>query len=69
MVNRLDYALTVARLSILDTLAGPEPETPPTQSLENVGLARIRFALDSPLEGTRIELLVPPREPRNGIWR
>ena len=39
VVNRLDYALTVARLSILDTLAGPEPETPPTQSLENVGLA------------------------------
>src|SRR5882762_5114539 len=24
---------------------------------------------DSVAEGTRIELLVPPREPRNGIWR
>jgi hypothetical protein len=30
-VDHLDYALTLARLRILDALAGPEPETPADQ--------------------------------------
>jgi hypothetical protein len=33
-VDYLDYALTLARLRILDALAGPEPETPADQKRE-----------------------------------
>jgi hypothetical protein len=31
VVDHLDYALTLARLRILDAVAGPEPETPEDQ--------------------------------------
>ena len=34
VVDYLDYALTLARLRILDALAGPEPETPADQQRE-----------------------------------
>jgi hypothetical protein len=31
VADQLDYLLTLARLRILDALAGPEPETPADQ--------------------------------------
>jgi hypothetical protein len=34
VVDHLDYALTLARLRVLDAVAGPEPETPADQKRE-----------------------------------
>jgi hypothetical protein len=34
VVDHLDYALTLARLRVLDAVAGPEPETPGDQKRE-----------------------------------
>ncbi len=34
MVDALDYLLTLARMRILDKLAGPEPETPADEQRE-----------------------------------
>jgi hypothetical protein len=34
VADELDYLLTLARLRILDALAGPEPETPADQPCE-----------------------------------
>ena len=34
VIDNLDYGLTLARLRILDALAGPEPETPADQQGE-----------------------------------
>jgi hypothetical protein len=35
VIDNLDYALTLARLRILDALAGPEPETPEDRQRED----------------------------------
>jgi hypothetical protein len=36
VADHLDYLLTLARLRILDALAGPEPETPADRRRERV---------------------------------
>ena len=43
VLDRVDYVITLARLSILDWLAGPPPETPTDTAIREQG-ERIRKA-------------------------
>ena len=62
VTDNLGYAVTLARLRILDALAGPEPETRADQRRLHLQQPRLReqFVADSLLEGTGFEPSVPP---------
>jgi hypothetical protein len=57
--DRADYAVTLARLSILDRFAGPPPETPPDRAIREQG-ERLREAFP------RVDFDDPGRHVRRG---
>ena len=54
VVDDLDYTLVLARLRIVDALAGPEPETPADQRRERERIERAFPKLDGEEPGAEI---------------
>lgn len=66
ILNRVDYLLTLARLTIADWLAGPPPETPTDRAIREEG-ERIRKAFPKSISIIRSQSTA--MMPDLDIWR